>query len=226
MPTTYQDIIIAGHGYSTKNRPDQIATKATELLALASRAVRGIYAVASRVNPEYFGDVLSQPYVGGVSGWPRPAQAQTVFHIEVGVGGPECAVVPLNDRTAELSKPAVYHLGKVYRSAASSLGPTAADALALYYSKLPAKPAAITDAIDSTWEETFDNFLAMEVGIYLALKDGRIDEVQALLPDRAKEAQLFIDFLTFATPITSYRHGQPRMVALPSLMPLLAGGKD
>jgi len=226
MPTTYQDIIVAGHGYSSKSRPDQIATKATELLKLASRAVRGIYAVASRVNPEYFGDVLSQPYSAPVTGWPRPTQAQTVFHIEVGVGGPECAVVPLNDRTAELSRPAVYHLGKVYRTAGNSLGPTNADALALYYSKLPAKPAAMTDIIDSTWEESFDNFLSIEMAMYLAMKDGRLDEFNGLAPERAKEAQLFIDFLSFATPITSYRHGQPRMAALPSLLPLLAGGKD
>lgn len=226
MATTYQDIIIAGFGYSSKNRPDQIATQATELLSLASRAVRGIYAVASRVNPEYFGNVLVQPYVGGVTGWPRPAQAQTVFHIEKGAGGPEVAVVPLNDRTAELARPSVYHLGKVYRIAGSSLGPTPSDSLAMYYSKLPAKPAALTDIIDSTWEETFDNFLAIEMGMYLALKDGREGDVQLLGGDRAKEAQLFIDFLSFATPITSYRHGQPRMVALPSLLPLLAGGKD
>lgn len=224
--TTYGDIITAGHGYSSKSRPDQIATKATELLALASRAVRGIYAVASRVNPEYFGNVVSQAYVGVVTGWPRPSQAQTVFHIEVGVGGPECAVVPLTDRTAELSRPAVYHLGKVYRIAGSTLGPLTSDALAFYYSKLPAKPTALTDVIDSTWEEAFDNFLAIEVGMYLAIKDGRLDEFNALSADRAKEAQLFIDFLSMATPTTSSRFGQPRRVALPSLLPLLAGGKD
>lgn len=224
--TTYNDIILAGHGYSTKSRPDQIATKATELLALASRAVRGVYAVASRVNPAYFGDVVSVPYSAPATGWPRPVNAQTVFQIEVGVGGPECAVVPVDDRTAELSKPSVYMLGKVYRIAGSTLGPLTTDALGIYFSKLPPKPVALTDVIDTTWEETFDNFLAIETAMYLALKDGRLDEFNALAPERAKEAQLFIDFLAYATPITTYRFGQPRLVALPSLLPLLAGGKD
>ncbi|MEP6990069.1 MAG: hypothetical protein ABJA80_03995 [bacterium] len=223
--TTYGEIITAGHGYSSKSRPDKIATQATELLALASRAVRGIYAVAARINPEYFGQSVAQPYVAGATlGWPRPVNAQTVFRIEL--AGAEVAVVPLSDQKAEQAKPSVYHIGKVYKIAGSALGPTVADTLTIFSSKLPAKPTVLADVIDATWEEAFDNFGALEIAIYLALKDGRLDELQTLLPDRAKEAQLFIDFLTFATPITTYRFAQPRMVALPSLMPLLAGGKD
>lgn len=224
MATTYQDIIIAAHGYSSKSRPDQIATKATELLALASRAVRGLFAVASRVNPEYWGTTDNVAHDG--AGWLRPMNAQTVFGIRRTTDSVDVAIVPENDRAAELAKPAVYFMGRKYRIAASPLGPTVADNLTMYYSRLPAKPVALTDPIDAEWEESFDNFLAIEVAIYLALKDGRTDEVETLKPDQQKEAQLFANFMAYASPSTAYRFGQPRRANLPSIMPLLAGGGE
>lgn len=222
--TTYEEIILAAHGYSSKSRPNMLATNATELLALASRAVRGLFAVASHVNPEYWGTSENVNHDG--AGWPRPENAQTVFRIERASDGVEVAVVPFDDPAAEIARPAVYHLGRKYRIAASPLGPLAADQLRIYYSRLPAKPANMTDVIDAQWEESFDAFLTLEVAIYLAMKDGRVDEVAALKPDQQKEAQLFVDFMTYATPVTSARFGQPRRVTLPSIMPLLAGAGE
>lgn len=221
--TTYNEIITAMHGYSSKSRPDEIATRATELLALVYRAVRGVFAVAARVNPEYFGTVDSVGYISNA--WARPANAQSVFLIERQSDNAEVAVVPINDRKAELAKPSVYLLGRGYRIAQSSLGPTGADVLNIYYSRLPAAPNDPTDTIDPDWEPVFDSFLTIEGAMYLALKDGRMDEFEALKPERAKEATLFVEFLTNATPITSSRFGQPRRIEVPSLLPLLAGGE-
>jgi hypothetical protein len=224
LATTYEEVIIAAHGYSSKSRPDQIATRSTELLAMANRAVRGLFAVAARVNPEYWGTSAVVAHDG--AGWPRPENAQTVIAVQRTSTGAEVAVVPLDDLEAEQSLASVYLLGRKYRIAGSPLGPIAADNLTIYYSRLPSKPSNLSDVIDAEWEETFDNFLAIEVAIYLARKDGRLDEVQDLRPDEQKEAQLFMDFMAHATPITSYRFGQPRRVALPSIMPLLAGGGE
>lgn len=223
MPSTYEDIITAAHGYSSKSRPDEIATRRTELLALMYRAVRGVYAAASRVNPEYWATSM---VVSNLSGrWARPERALSVLRIEKG-DGTEVAVVPLDDRKAERSKPSVYLLGRGYRAAQSGLGPAPTDDLTFFYSYVPPAPDALTDVIDDDWEDTFDNFLAIECAMYLALKDGRMDEFQSLGPERMKEAQLFVEFMQSATPIASTRFGQPRRIAVPTVLPLLAGGGE
>jgi hypothetical protein len=224
MATTYNDIIIAAHGYSSKSRPDQIATRQTELLGLASRAVRGLFAAASRLNPEYWGTSAVVAHDG--AGWPRPLNAQSVFLIKRTSDLKDVAIVPFDDPAAELSRPAVYFLGRKYRIAASPLGPITGDNLTIFYSRLPNVPSNLTDVIDGEWEESFDNFLAVEIAIYLALKDGRLDEVETLKPAQMNEARLFVEFMQYATPSTSYRFGQPRRANLPSIMPLLAGGGE
>lgn len=224
MATTYQEIITNAHGYSSKNRPDQIATQATELLALASRAVRGLFAVAARAHPEYWGQTANTAHDG--VGWPRPANAQTVIAIVRTNDGAPVKIVPFDDKLAELSHPSVYFYGRKYRITGSVLGPFNGDLLTIAYSRMPNKPVLLTDIIDADWEESFDPFLTLEVAIYLALKDGRLDEVEMLKPAQQKEAQLFLDFMANANVGMTFRFGQPRRVSVPSIMPLLAGGGD
>lgn len=52
--TTPQDILYAAYAKSTKNSPGTIATESTELLQVVIRALRGLYALAARVNPTFF----------------------------------------------------------------------------------------------------------------------------------------------------------------------------
>jgi hypothetical protein len=52
--TTPQDILYAAYAKSTKNSPGTIATESTELLQLVIRSLRGLYALAARVNPSFF----------------------------------------------------------------------------------------------------------------------------------------------------------------------------
>ncbi len=222
MATTYEEIITNAHGYSSKSRPDQIATKQGELLALASRAVRALFAVAARANPEYWGQSENTNYFA--PGWARPANAQTVYKITRTSDNVKVAIVPFDDQLAERALPAVFFYGRGYRIAQSPLGPTDTDQLTIWYARMPEKPSALTDIIDAQWEESFDNFLTLEVAIYLALKDGRMDEVATLRPDRDKEAQLFLDFMANANVGLVSRFGQPRRITVPTIMPLLAGG--
>lgn len=224
MPTTYEEIITNAHGYSSKSRPDQIATKQGELLAMASRSVRAIFAVAARANPEYWGQSENTNYIA--PGWARPANAQTVHGITRTSDAEPVAIVPFDDQKAETSRPAVFFYARTYQIAKSTKGPINTDQLTIWYSRMPNKPAALTDIIDGQWEEAFDNFLTLEVAIYLALKDGRLDEVETLKPDRQREAQLFLDFMANANSGLVTRFGQPRRVSVPSIMPLLAGGGE
>ena len=54
VTTTPQDILYAAYAKSTKNSPGTIATESTELLQLVIRSLRGLYALAARVNPIFF----------------------------------------------------------------------------------------------------------------------------------------------------------------------------
>lgn len=219
LPTA-EDIVVGAYGYSTKNRPDQIATKATELLRVVNRAFMGIYTVASHVNPEFFADETVVAFAA--PGWARPALALTVWRIENPAGN-EVKVVTRDDKKAELGWPCVYPLKKIYRGAGNALDPVAGN-LTFCYSLLPTLVAAIANAVDANWVEQYNELPILEVAIYLALKDGRMDEVEALKVDRDKWAQLFIEFLMLETANVTRRFARQRVVNVPGLMQLLAGG--
>lgn len=219
LPTA-EDIIIGAYGYSTKNRPDQIATKATELLRIVNRAFMGIYTVAGHVNPDFFADETAVAFAA--PGWARPALALSVWRIENGTGV-EVKVVDRRDKAAEPGWPAVYELKKIYRSAGNALDPVAGN-LTFCYSLLPTPAALIGSTVDANWIEQYNELPILETAIYLALKDGRMDEVQELKADRDKWAQLFIEYLMMATAQTTRRIARQRTVNVPALIQLLAGG--
>ena len=56
ITTTPQIILDAAYPRSLKNKPGVIASESTELLQTVIRAMRGLYALAARVNPTYFAD--------------------------------------------------------------------------------------------------------------------------------------------------------------------------
>lgn len=222
LPTA-DELVTAAMGYSTKNRPDQIATKAVELLRIVNRAFMGIYTVAGHVNPEFFADETAVAFAAGPpAGWTRPALALSVWRIE-NPAGVEVKVVDRNDKAAEIGWPAVYMLKKVYRTAGNALDPVAGN-LTFCYSLLPTLVAAIANPVDANWIEQYNELAILEIAIYLALKDGRLDEVAALKADRDKWAQLFIEYLMMETANTTRRIARQRVVNVPAMIQLLAGG--
>lgn len=223
VTTTVSDIIAAALAKSTKNRANIIATSATEMLEVVKRAMRGLYSVASEVNPTFFAKSAVVTYLA--PGWARPSDAELVFRIEK--GGTEVAVVPYDDTAAETGKPAVYALGQIYRPAGNALDPINTDDLLFFYSKIPASPASVDATIDPMWVEQFNELLILEVAMYLALKDGRMDEVAELKPMRDQWALLFIKFLEHETANLRRRFGQARQFntqSISALISTLAGG--
>src|SRR5690554_3201370 len=154
VTTTPRDIIHAAYARSTQNMPGTIASESTELREVVIRAMRGIYAVAARVNPYFFADVEGGVQHNG-TGWPRPFGAESVFRIE-GEGtsggnveaGEEVVVVSLEDRAAETGMPAVYRLGQTYRPAGNPKDPTSQDRLTFFYAKRPDDPADLDSSLD------------------------------------------------------------------------------
>lgn len=195
MATTYNQILAAAYGRSSKNIPGKIATDATELLNLIWRALAGLYSFAADINPEFFGVTSQVQFANG--GWPRPAGAEAVWRIET-LAGLEVVTVRRSDLKAELGMPALYKLGQKWYSAGNPLDPTNAD-LIFFYSKQPTVPALLTDVIDATWPETYNPLLIDETALWLAIKDGRQDEVGEIKESRDNWLKLFSAFLDHET---------------------------
>lgn len=218
MTTTVQQIVLGAYAKSAKNRPLSIATDATELVEVVTRAIRGLYSYAARVNPLFFAQAADVGFLSG--GWLRPANAESLFWIERVSDGAEVVVVPFDDRKAEPSKPAVYELGQVFQPAGNPGDPSTM--LRFFFSRRPVSLTSLADTLDPSWPETFNELLMDEVAIYLALKDGRMDEVATLRPLRDAWADLFSAFLEHATVNERRRFGQVRRFNSNALVPLKA----
>jgi hypothetical protein len=222
--STPSDIIVAAIGRSSKNRADILANN-SEMLALVYRSLRGVFSIGAEVNPLFFAKTADVA-VGG-SGWSRPADAEAVFRIELlPAPGAEVVVVPFDDQGAEAGLPAVYRYGQIYRSAGNTYDPVA-QSLRFFYSKIPASPATVGDSFDALWPTTFDALLIEDVATYLAVKDGRMDEAQALIIERNMWLARFVAFLEHETVNERRRFGQVKRfntASLTALVTKLASG--
>jgi hypothetical protein len=222
VTTTVQDIVTGAMAKSKKNRPGDASVMATELARVVTRAHRGLYAFAARINPTYFATQLDVAFASG--GWARPASAESIFRIEQ--AGAEVVTVPFDDRGAEKGKPALYELGQLFRSAGNALDPVSGT-LTFFFSTRPADYTALATVLDALWVEAYNELLMLEVAVYLALQDGRTDEAGALKAERDRWAVLFAAHLEHATINQRRRFGMVRYVNSNNLVPigsLLAGG--
>jgi hypothetical protein len=196
VATTASEIFTGGYATSSKNNPGEIATEATELLRVLNQRLRKWFAFIARENWTLIGDSVLVGYDGAVSGWHRPANAELVARIEK-VTGVEVVLVPTADRvTAEPTLPAVHRLGQVYFSCGNVNDPVPADSLWFYIAKQPTTLVAASSTIDSRWPESFNPILETELGVYLARKDNRVEELAALsaeLDDWSTMLQLFCE---------------------------------
>jgi hypothetical protein len=217
--STPNDLIVAAYGLSNQNQPDQIASRATELRDVVTRAGRGLWAFAARINPEFFGNWGDTARTAGDPPyWVRP-KAELVWRMEIQTPVPktEVVVVPRSDLKADLARPCVWTLGQRYYSAGNPLDPGNIP-ITFFWSDFFPKPATIDTVIDSRWPEQFDELLIREVGLYLAIKDGRPDEVEGLTAERDRWAQLFAAFLEHETTNRVYRYGSVRTFHVPALI--------
>lgn len=222
--TTAQNIIDWAYGKSLKNRPGDIATAGTELLNLVVRSMHGLYAYAARVNPVFFAETAAVTYVA--PGWARPPLAESVIRIEDGTLR-EVVVVPYDQRNAEPGKPALWRFGQIYRPATLAAPNPQTGTLTFFYAKRPTTPATVNATLDPLWTEQFNELLVLEMAIYLALKDGRGEEVPGLTAERDRWVTLYTGFLEHETAQERRSYGHVHRFTGPSLVPLmslLAGG--
>lgn len=221
---TGEDIVFAAYGFSSKNQPTKIADEATELVGFLNRALRAFFAIAAKVNPQFFGAVETVAIDG--DNWPRPETAELVFRIE-DENQEEVAIVPIEDRGAEPSLPGVYMLGRLYYARGLDNDPEGD--LDFWFSRSAEALADLEDDVDIGWPTTFDQLLSLEVALYLALKDGRMEEVPDLRSRRDGQLVLFLLHVSHADVGVrrrfniQRRHSDPGIIAVSEL---LAGGSS
>lgn len=238
VTTTPRDLINAAYAKSLKNKANTIASESGELLQLAIRTIRMLYAGAARVNPYYFSESAIVAF--NSPGWARPEGAQLIYRVEIGTGvtslvaGTECAIVPFESKAIEPGKPALFRFGQIFRpvSASATVAPISPQLgnLVFFYSRRPTTPASLDSTVDALWIEDFNEIPILRIARYLAIKDGRSDELPGLEAELTEAAQGFIAFLEHETAneIRSYGHvgrfNTPSLVPVMSLITGMKGG--
>jgi hypothetical protein len=215
MATTCKKIIEAAYARSTSNDPDKLATD-KELIGVIDRRLKGLFSMAARFNPHYFGKSATVTYLA--PGWAQPADMEMLIRVE-NAGGDEVNVVPFDDKEAEHA-PRIYSFGQIYRSVAGTGDPENADVLTLFYSRRPADldPSAVSDAeannIDPMWPEQFNDLLVLHVAKYLATKDDGRQDIAHLATEEQAMLETFTRHLSHVNYATKARFGhRARMVA-------------
>lgn len=229
MATTLKDLIEAAYSRSTFNDPDKLATD-YELIGVVDRRIKALYALAARHNPYYFGKKSAAvTYDGGVTGWPRPGDAELVAHVESGgaVGGAvaankEISITSFEDREGEMP-PRVYQFGTAYYTVGAAGDPNSTDTMVFFYSRRhkDLSPNQATDStantLETDWPEQFNDLIVLHVAKYLATKDGRSEEVQLLSVEEQSLLQTFIMHLEHVNYGVKSRWGQRARVVSPRI---------
>lgn len=225
--TTVQDILDQSYATSKANVPMAAASESGELRILVGRTLRRLYSIAARVNPAYFGDIVSMQH-NGTTGWPRPQGAEAVFMLKNHADNSPIVVVDWTNPKAEYGKPCVLPYGQIYRPAGNASDPATTVVIDAYYSISPAIPTLLTSILHDTWDMQHDDFLVQAVGYYLAKKDKRMDEIPLYQKELTENLTLFVAHLEHADVGIVKSHSQmirfnsPSLVSLTSI--LMGGG--
>lgn len=222
VTTSYQDIVEMGMATSTKNQPDEIATSAVELLNFLHRTLSGLYSVAARFAPTVFG-VISSPVSFASVGWARPEDAENIYLVEK-EDGTKVTILTFEERDEPLEPVRLYELGGYFRLSTGATDPDSGDNLVFYYAKSPTTPSDLSDTLDALWKESYNGLLGAELGLRLASKDGREEEIPAFTGERNRWARLFVAYLEHHTSAaiskhgTSQRHANAMLAALDTIL--------
>jgi len=215
---TPAELFVDAYAKSKKNQPGKIAAEGTELLGVANRALRSAFLVAARVNPFYYMDEDDVTY--SAPGWARPAAAEAIYRIELNATGNEVVVVPFDDRAAESGTPAVYRSGGIFKSAGNAGDPESTDDLRFFFSRIPTDAATTATPMDTAYPVAYRELLVLEIAIYLARKDGRMDEADILKGERDSWLQMYLAHLEHEVLNERGRWGQLEPFRVPSLVPI------
>lgn len=191
--TPPRDILDAAYGLSLKTQPTEVATEDPELLNLIGRTLQALSTIAASVNPTFFGVEAAQSG-NGSGGWDEPSDSESIFYVE-NPSGEEVVVVRVQEKGLEPHRPGVYSIGRTLKPRGETPDPDpTTDSLTVYYSKELSKPATLSEEIDSAWDESHDDLLIQQVGLYIATKDigSQAPELQEIRRNRNRELARFV----------------------------------
>lgn len=204
---TALEVMQAGYAKSSKNKAGEIATEATELLAVMNNRLRKYFSFMSELNWQLAGAIVPVTYNAGSLGWPRPSNAEMVVRLERAATAQEVVVVSALDRAAEPTLPAMYRLGGVFRTVGGAVDPVTAETINFFIARHPATLTAPGQQIDTAWPTSFDDLLAWEIAMYLARKDGRQDDIAAADSELGEWTELLKAFCAHETTNERRRFG-------------------
>jgi hypothetical protein len=191
---TVEELTIAALAKNKTNQPE-VLEGGTEMLDVYNRVLRGLYAIAARVNPGYFGAIVAVTPSAGV--WARPA-AELVYRVETAAGA-RVFIVPVDDRGAQAGNPAIWPWGQGYRVAVAGDGPGASDVLTFYTSSLAPTATAVSQETPPAWPDSFDDMIVVLLAMYLAAKDERAQDLPGLQKEEERWLALYIAHLEHET---------------------------
>lgn len=230
MAVTCLSVVENGIALSAVNRPEVLATAATELVRVVDRAQQATFALLARLNPSLIGSFADVAFDG--TGWARPASADAIFRIE-GKGASttptitgEIKVVPWDDLSA--ATPAVYRTGQVYMGAGKSGDPTAG-ALRFYFAKIPSQLTTTASTIDALIPDRYAPIFEYEVATYLARKDGgrpneaNVTEQSLMAAERDRWLALLADWAAHETMNETRRFDEVKRFTTEQREPIARG---
>ena len=166
-----------------------ITTESQEVLAALNRSLAGIYQAGARINPAYHGAIttVSETPAGQ---WVRPGNAELVVLIQTAAGVTVYPSTP-EEPIPDPDTPSVVRWGRIYRRPTGAAVPTGA--LTFWFSRRPEILILRTETVDL--EDAFRALLVYDLGIWLAHRDQRWDEVGLLTSSLERYLQLYVTSL-------------------------------
>lgn len=212
-----QEYIVAAVARSYRNRGDVLAQPTEELLGVLTRLFFGYYAEAADQNPAVFAKRALVPWnTGGY--WEVPSDQYSLYQMTTPTGAP-VYVVPFDDLKAEPSEAAVYRLASRYFPAGNPNDPVNVT-LTFIYQPVPPVFSSLTDSPPTDWPEQFDERVIVDLATYLAEKDARPEDVQAMKAEAASWTALYARWLGIADVNTVRRFSVPQQVPTPQIQPI------
>lgn len=192
---TVQDVLDAAYGHSRLTREGVDADEATELRLLVGRVQGQVLAESWPLAPDVLGTSASVAFAAG--GWAHPSTSFGVWRIETALGV-EVIQVPLDEKDADRTRPAVYRIGNTFKVAGNANDPTSGS-LTFYHVAQPATPAAVGTTLDTRIPDAFLDLLSLAVARYLAVKTNangvRSAEIEALEAEWTAERARWLEYL-------------------------------
>lgn len=175
MAATVQTIVDGGVAHSTVSDPNRLYTTA-EIVRVVNDYQRKYMARANALNPHRFKSASLLAAPGAGLPWTITVLFSDLVHLEKS-DGTEVRIVDEQDSKSEVPPRVRVEARNLLFTIGDSADPDpVSDQLKLWYAPIPVELTSLASNLDDRFPEQYNRILMLEVAMYLALKDGRIEE--------------------------------------------------